>query len=97
MLDYPNHSQYIERRIAIATLATFNDVIIRQAFQAGIPLIDLRLTCNEPQDYANPIEPSAIGGKKITNVIMYECSFRTQFSETLHSSFLLIKKRKIDR
>ena len=67
---YPNHSQYLERRIAIAALATFNDVIIRQAFQAGIPLIDLRLTCNEPQDYANPIEPSAIGGEKITNAIM---------------------------
>ena len=37
---YPNHSEYIERRIAIAALATFNDVIIRQAFQSGIPLID---------------------------------------------------------
>ena len=67
---YPNHSIRLERRIAIAALATFNDVIIRQAFRAGIPLIDLRLTCNEPQDYANPIEPSSIGGEKITNAIM---------------------------
>ena len=67
---YPNHSTIIERRIAIAALATFNDVIIRQAFGAGIPLIDLRLTCNEPQDYANPIEPSSIGGEKIANAIM---------------------------
>lgn len=67
---YPNHSEYLERRIAIAALATFNDVIIRQATQAGIPLIDLRLTCNQAQDYANPIEPSSIGGEKITNAIM---------------------------
>ena len=67
---YPNHSTRLERRIAIAALATFNDVIIRQAFGSGIPLIDLRLTCNEPQDYANPIEPSSIGGEKITNAIM---------------------------
>ena len=48
----------------------FNDVIIRQAFGAGIPLIDLRLTCNQPQDYANAIEPSSVGGEKIVNVIM---------------------------
>lgn len=73
---YPNHSKYLERRIAIAALATFNDVIIRQAFQSGIPLIDLRLTCNEPQDYANPIEPSSIGGEKIVNATP-ECCFRT--------------------
>ncbi len=67
---YPNHSTRLERRIAIAALATFNDVIICQAFGAGIPLIDLRLTCNKPQDYANPIEPSSIGGEKIVNAIM---------------------------
>ncbi|MDJ0744781.1 MAG: SGNH/GDSL hydrolase family protein [Xenococcaceae cyanobacterium MO_167.B27] len=52
---YPNHSVKLERQIAIAALATFNDVIIRLAFQAGIPLIDLRLTCNETQDYANAL------------------------------------------
>ena len=67
---YPSHSQYIERKIAIAALATFNDVIIKQAFQSGVPLIDLRLTCNESQDYANAIEPSATGGAKIVNAIM---------------------------
>lgn len=67
---YPNHSQYFERQIAIAALATFNDVIIKQAFLTGIPLIDLRLTCSQTQDYANAIEPSAIGGAKIVNAIM---------------------------
>lgn len=84
---YPNHSQDLERRIAIAALATFNDVIIRQAFQGGIPLIDLRLTCNEPQDYANPIEPSAIGGEKITNAIMnvvLEHNFQKPYTQVFY-------------
>ena len=35
-----------------------------------LDLIDLRLVCNEPQDYANPIEPSSRGGAKIANVIV---------------------------
>ena len=84
---YPNHSQYLERRIAIAALATFNDVIIRQAIQAGIPLIDLRLTCNESQDYANPIEPSSIGGEKITNAIMnvvLEHNFQKPYTQVFY-------------
>lgn len=66
----PSFPDKIYQEIAVAALTIFNDVIIRQAFQAGIPLIDLRLTCNETQDYANPIEPSSVGGEKITNVIM---------------------------
>ena len=39
------------------------------AFQRGLPLIDLRLICSDPADYANPIEPSARGGDKIASVI----------------------------
>jgi hypothetical protein len=51
-------------------LTIFNDVIIREAFVAGVPLIDLRLVCNEVADYANEIEPSVSGGDKITNAIL---------------------------
>jgi hypothetical protein len=47
----------------------FNDHIIRAATRAGLPLIDLRLICTTPEDYANPIEPSAIGGEKIAAAI----------------------------
>jgi hypothetical protein len=52
-------------------LAVFNDIIMREAFAAGLPLIDLRLICNEDQDYSprSPIEPSAIGGAKIARCI----------------------------
>ncbi|WP_210479564.1 SGNH/GDSL hydrolase family protein [Naasia sp. SYSU D00948] len=50
-------------------LAVFNDVITRAAFRRGIPLIDLRLICDEDADYANPIEPSVQGGAKIASAI----------------------------
>jgi lysophospholipase L1-like esterase len=57
------------RRLVVTALALFNDVITRAAFSHGLPLIDLRLICREPSDYANPIEPSSKGGDKITAAI----------------------------
>ncbi len=66
---YPRMTEALYQKIAVAALATFNDVIIRQAFLAGLPLIDLRLVCNEDSDYANEIEPSEAGGRKIASVI----------------------------
>jgi lysophospholipase L1-like esterase len=54
-----------QRRLVTTALTVFNDVITRAAFRRGLPLIDLRLICSEPADYANPIEPSAKGGDKI--------------------------------
>lgn len=58
-----------QRGIVVAALAVFNDVIARAAFSRGLPLIDLRLICTDPADYANPIEPSAAGGDKIARAI----------------------------
>ncbi|EMY33947.1 hypothetical protein D477_012248 [Arthrobacter crystallopoietes BAB-32] len=49
--------------------AIFNDSITRAAFARGAALIDLRLICDEDADYANPIEPSAHGGRKIARAI----------------------------
>ena len=66
----PNYPESTYQRIGVTALTIFNDAIIRQAFQNGIPLIDLRLTCNEATDYANPIEPSCSGGEKIVNAIV---------------------------
>jgi lysophospholipase L1-like esterase len=66
---YPRMPDAFTQKIAVAALATFNDVIIRQAFLAGIPLLDLRIICNEGSDYANEIEPSEMGGRKIARVI----------------------------
>ncbi|WIG61108.1 MAG: hypothetical protein OJF49_003856 [Ktedonobacterales bacterium] len=57
------------QRLAVAGLTAFNDVILRVAGEAGLPVLDLRLICTTPADYANPIEPSAQGGAKIAEVI----------------------------
>lgn len=57
------------QRMASTALSVFNDCITRQAFFTGLPLIDLRLVCNEETDYANPIEPSVQGGAKIAAAI----------------------------
>jgi hypothetical protein len=57
------------RRQAVTALATLNDRITREAFTRGLPLIDLRLICSRDEDYANPIEPSVQGGRKIAAAI----------------------------
>ena len=46
-------------------IALFNDVILRTAAARGIDALELRSICTEPEDYANPIEPSGQGGLKI--------------------------------
>ncbi len=56
--------------MAMAALANFNDAIFRQSFQIKVPLIDLRVLCDEDEDFANPIEPSAVGGQKIARAIV---------------------------
>jgi hypothetical protein len=66
---YPAYPDEDFQNLAVTALSTFNDCIIRAAVSTGCPLIDLRLICNEPSDYANPIEPSAAGGAKIVSVI----------------------------
>ena len=48
----------------------FNDVILRAGFEFGLPIIDLRFICSVADDYANPIEPSSIGGAKIARAIV---------------------------
>ena len=57
------------QRLAVTALCVFNDAIIRAAFGRGLPLLDLRLICDDERDYANPIEPSARGGEKIAAAI----------------------------
>jgi hypothetical protein len=67
---YPRYPDARLQRMAVAALASFNDVIIRLASVAGLPLIDLRYVCDEDTDYANPIEPSVAGGAKIASTIV---------------------------
>lgn len=58
-----------EARRARIGLMLFNDVITRAAAEHHASLIELRLVCSEPEDYANPIEPSGRGGLKIAQAI----------------------------
>lgn len=58
----------MQRRAGVA-LAAFNDAILRAAFECAVEVLDLRLVCSEPEDYANPIEPSERGGNKIARAI----------------------------
>ncbi|QZH74992.1 MAG: SGNH/GDSL hydrolase family protein [Erythrobacter sp.] len=74
----------LERPVAICTIydanmgplittamSIFNDAISRNVHRANLDLIDLRLVCTEPADYANPIEPSVVGGWKIAQAIAH--------------------------
>lgn len=56
-------------RNAAAAMAVFDDRILRIALEKGLPVIELRALCSRPEDYANPIEPSSIGGEKIARAI----------------------------
>ncbi len=61
---------------ARVALMMFNDVILRVAVEHHASIIDLRLVCNEVADYANPIEPSGPGGRKIAKTILRATGIR---------------------
>ncbi len=57
------------QRLATTALAVFNDAILRLGAEHRMDIIELRLVCTDPGDYANPIEPSVAGGAKIAGAI----------------------------
>jgi hypothetical protein len=59
-----------EAPLARVALMMFNDVILRVAFEHRLGVIDLRSICASPEDYANPIEPSGRGGRRIAEAIV---------------------------
>lgn len=66
---HPNFADELYQEVTTAGLMLFNDPIIRAAHSRKLPLIDLRLVCTETTDYANEIEPSVTGGKKIAAAV----------------------------
>ena len=58
------------QRLASTALMVFNDAILRVGIEFGLSIIDLRFVCSSPNDYANPIEPSSIGGAKIARSVV---------------------------
>jgi hypothetical protein len=55
--------------IAQVGLMMFNDAIVRAAVARRLDIVELRAICTRPEDYANPIEPSGQGGRKIAHAI----------------------------
>jgi hypothetical protein len=53
------------QRTVSTALTVFNDAIFRVGIESHLPIIDLRFVCSSALDYANPIEPSSVGGAKI--------------------------------
>jgi hypothetical protein len=64
-----NSNSVNTQQIVMAAETIFNDIITYEVFKRKLPLIDLRVLCNDNQDFANPIEPSCIGGLKIAKTI----------------------------
>ena len=54
-------------------VSLFNDVIIEEANKARIPVLDIRGSFLNREDYANQIEPSSVGGWKLAKA-MYSIS-----------------------
>jgi hypothetical protein len=83
---FPNFSDPTFQKLAVTALSAFNDVIVRQAVSFGLPFLDLRLICRESADYANEIEPSGEGGRKIAARIL-EVVQRHDFSNNRTSVY----------
>lgn len=67
------------QRVAATALAIFNERIERRAFAARLPIVDLRLVCDENADYASETLLSRAGVRKVANVV------RTAFYEASRS------------
>jgi hypothetical protein len=59
----------MERRMSAVALTMLNDIILRQAANRRLPVIDLRVIFREPGDFANGIEQSAQGGAKLAAAV----------------------------
>ena len=53
-----------------AMVSMLNDVIFSTAATFNVDVLELRNIFTAPEDYANPIEPSHIGGKKLASRII---------------------------
>lgn len=54
---------------AETAVALFNDAIQLELRRRSIDVLDLRLVTTDDSDFANPIEPSMLGGAKIADAI----------------------------
>jgi lysophospholipase L1-like esterase len=57
------------QQAAESAVSTFNDIIQQEARRRTLDVLELRNLFTNHADYANPIEPSAIGGAKLAKAI----------------------------
>ena len=67
----PHYKDPLRQRTASAALAVFNDRVTKRAAEARVAVIDLRLICNDPEDYDKPTQLSKSGLQKAANVIRF--------------------------
>jgi len=60
----------VQQGVANLTLSVLADVVLRIATRLKAPVIDLRRVMNKVEDFANPIEPSSLGGAKFAAEIV---------------------------
>ncbi len=68
----------------LGALALFNDRVTKRAAAAHVALIDLRLACDEPEDYDRPTLLSKSSVQKVAKVVrfvMYELESGTRRTE----------------
>jgi hypothetical protein len=58
------------REVAVTALALLNDIVTREAARRELPVLDLRVLFDDDADFANPIEPSVQGSRKLARVIL---------------------------
>ena len=51
-------------------VSSFNDTVYKTASKYNADVLELRHIFTSPEDYANPIEPSHVGGEKLAQAIM---------------------------
>ena len=66
----PNFPDPVMQRLTTTALNIFNDCILREAITYGLPVVDLRFICTQPEDYDYEIEPGFAGGRKIAEAIL---------------------------
>ena len=52
-------------------VSSFNDIVYKTASKFDADVLELRHIFTSPEDYANPIEPSHIGGEKLAHEIIH--------------------------
>mmetsp|Transcript_29175 Transcript_29175/g.49255 ORF Transcript_29175/g.49255 Transcript_29175/m.49255 type:complete len:308 (+) Transcript_29175:64-987(+) len=60
----------LSQAAANACVAVLADAILRVATRLGLPVIDWRRVMTKVEDFANPIEPSSLGGQKMAATVV---------------------------